>query len=219
MNTLKTQMMITKNQIERALRFANPVLVEQFGSERSDDLLAAMAAIYPDLEPGVPRLTNGKNQMLLRIAVDALALYRVLPVGMPQDEKLTLVQAFVDNWMDGQFERWIARKVWATPLLHRLYRWWWFRSSNKADELDGQRFEMVKRQGNLFYGFNVTRCGLVKYLNQEGAPELGPVICRGDEHVEKYLPQNVEFKRTQVIAEGAAYCDFRYYFTGSDSQS
>jgi len=219
MNTLETQMMITKNQIERALRFAKPVFVEQFGSDQSDDLLAAMEAIYRDLEPGAPHLTNEKNKMLLRIAVDAVALYRVLPAGMPQDEKLALEQGFVNNWMDGQFERWIARKVWATPLLHRLYRRWWFRLSNKADEPDGQRFEMVKRQDNLFYGFNVTRCGLVKYLNQEGAPELGPVICRGDEHVEKYLPRNVEFKRTQVIAEGAAYCDFRYTFTDSDSQS
>jgi hypothetical protein len=219
MNSLETQMMITRNQIERALRFAKPVFIEQFGSEQSDDLLAAMEAIYRDLEPSAPRLTNEKNQMLLRIAVDAVALYRVLPAGMPPGEKLAMVQAFVNNWMDGQFERWIARKVWSTPLLHRLYRWWWFRSSNKADEPDGQRFEMVKRCDNLFYGFNVTRCGLVKYLNREGEPELGPVICRGDEHVEKYLPQNVEFKRTQVIAEGAAYCDFRYYFTDSDSQS
>lgn len=205
--------MITTNQIERALRFAKPVLVEQFGPERSGDLLADMKAIYRDLEAGVPRLANGKNQMLLRIAVDALALYRVLPAGMPQDEKLALVQAFVNNWMDGQFERWIARKVWATPLLHRLYRWWWFRSANKADEPDGQRFKMVERQGNLFYGFNVTRCGIVKYLNQEGAPELAKVICRGDNHVEKYLPDNVEFKRTNVIADGAPHCDFRYYFT------
>jgi len=64
----------------------------------------------------------------------------------------------------------------------------------------------------------VTRWGLVKYLNQEGAPESDPVICRGDEHVDKYLPQNVEFKRTQVIAEGAVYCDFRDTFTDSDSR-
>jgi hypothetical protein len=71
----------------------------------------------------------------------------------------------------------------------------------------------VEPQGTLFYGVNVTRCGLAKYLNQEGAPELASVICRGDHHIEKYLPRGVEFKRTQVIAEGAPYCDFRYYFT------
>jgi hypothetical protein len=59
----------------------------------------------------------------------------------------------------------------------------------------------------------VIRCGVVKYLAKEGAPELAPLICRGDEHIRRYLPKNVEFKRTQVIAEGAACCDFRYYFT------
>jgi len=144
MNALETQMMIAKNQIEHALRFAKPVFVEQFGSEQSDDLLAAMEAIYRDLEPSAPGLTNEKNQMLLRIAVDAVALYRFLPTGTPQDEKLALVQAFVNNWMDGQFKRLIAHKVWATPLLHRPYRRGWFRSSNKGDEPDGQRFKMVK---------------------------------------------------------------------------
>ena len=144
MNAQRKQTMITKKQIERAFRFAEPVFVEQFGSEQSDDLLAAMEAIYQDLDPSVPRLTNEKNKMLLRIAVDAVALYRVLPTSMPQDEKLALVQAFVNNWMDGQFKRLIAHKVWATPLLHRPCRRWWFRSSNKGDELDGQRFEMVK---------------------------------------------------------------------------
>jgi len=137
-------MMIAKKQTERAFRFAEPVFVEQFGSEQSDDLLAAIEAIYQDLDPSVARLTNEKNKMLLRIAVDAVALYRVLPTSMPQDEKLALVQAFVNNWMDGQFKRLIAHKVWATPLLHRPYRRGWFRSSNKGDEPDGQRFEMVK---------------------------------------------------------------------------
>lgn len=205
--------MITGNQIQRALRFAKPVLVEEFGTERARDRLSAMRATYRNLEDGAPQVANGINRMLLRIAVDVLALYRVLPADMPRDEKLVLMQAFVNNWMDGQFERWIARKVWGSPLLHRLYRWWWFRSANRADEPDGQRFECVEPRGNLFYGFNVTRCGIVKYLTAEGAPELAPVICRGDDNVRKYLPSNVEFRRTQVIAEEASCCDFRYYFT------
>lgn len=205
--------MITEKQITRALRFAEPVLVEGIGSQRSRDILVAMKAIYRDLKPGLPQVKNDKNRMLLRIAVDVLAFYRVLPADMSQDEKLVLVQAFVNNWMDGQFDRWIARQVWANPVLHRLYRVRWFRAVDRADEPDGQWFEYVEPQGNLFYGVNVPRCGLVKYLNREGAPELASVICRGDHHIEKYLPRNVEFKRTQVIAEGAPYCDFRYYFT------
>lgn len=205
--------MITKKQIRRALRFAKPVLVERFGLQQTQDRLTAMKMIYHDLRPNLPQVENDKNQMILRIAVDALAFYRILPPGLLQDEKQGLVQRFVNNWMDGQFDRWIARRVWATPFLHRLYRIRWFRSVNRADELDGQRFEYKEPQDNLFYGVNVTRCGIVKYLNREGAPELASVICRGDHHIEKYLPRNVAFKRTQTIAEGGVFCDFRYYFT------
>jgi hypothetical protein len=209
--------MITERQVTRALRFAKPVLEKRYRLEKSNQVISAMEAYYPNLETGVPKLENKLNWMLLRIAVDALALYRVLPSNSSQEVKLMLVQEFVNNWMDGQFERWIARKVWATPFLHRLYRIWWFRSVDKADELDGQWFEYVKPDGDLFYGVNVTRCGIVRYLNQEGAPELTKLICNGDNHIRKYLPGNVEFVRTQVIAEGAEYCNFRYYFMNNDS--
>ncbi|MCG8349250.1 MAG: L-2-amino-thiazoline-4-carboxylic acid hydrolase [Chloroflexales bacterium] len=151
--------------------------------------------------------------MLLRIAVDTLVFYRILPPDMSQETRLHLAQEFVNNWMDGQFDGWIARKVYANPFLHRLYRLRWFRSANKADEPDGQRFEIVEPKGNLFCGVNVTWCGVVKYLAQEGAPELARLIWRGDLHIQKYLPKNVEFRCSQVIAEGGQYCDFRYYFT------
>lgn len=209
--------MITEKQVARALRFAKPVLERRYGFEKSNQVLSAMEAYYPNLEAGVPKLENNLNWMLLRIAVDALALYRVLPSDSSQEVKLQLIQEFVNNWMDGQFERWITRKVWGARFLHRLLRIWWFRSVNKADELDGQWFDYVKPEGNLFYGVNVTRCGIVKYLNQEGVPELTKLICNGDDHVRKYLPRNVEFVRTQVIAEGAEYCNFRYYFTDREA--
>jgi len=76
---------------------------------------------------------------------------------------------------------------------------------------DGQKFEFLPPDGNLFYDVNVTRCGMVKFLTRMGAPELTPFICRGDFHIQKYLPRGIIFKRTQVIAEGGSCCDFRYY--------
>ena len=32
-----------------------------------------------------------------------------------------------------------------------------------------------------------------------------------DFYIQKYLPNGIVFKRSQVIAEGKAYCDFRYF--------
>jgi hypothetical protein len=190
--------MISEKQISRAVRFAGPVLAQQFGEDESHRILAAMRGNFAALAPSVPRLKAPTSRM-------------TLPADVPQAERLQLVQSFVNNWMDGQFDRWIARKAYANRSLHLLFRRWWFRSANRVDELDGWRFEMAPPEKGLFYGVNVTRCGIVNYLVNQGVPELAPIMCRGDFHITKYLPRRVEFKRTQVIAEGGEYCDFRYY--------
>ena len=203
--------MFSEKQISRAARFAGPVLAQRFGEDQSHRILAAMRNNYAVLAPTVPRLKAPTSRMTLRIAVDSLALYRAFPADVPQAERLQLLQSFVDNWMDGQFERWISRKVYANRTLHLLFRHWWFRSANRVDELDGWRFQMIAPEKNLFYGVNVTRCGVVNYLVTQGAPELAPIMCRGDFQITKHLPRGVEFKRTRVIAEGGEYCDFRYY--------
>lgn len=203
--------MVSEKQISRALRFAEPVVAPRFGEDKSQSILAAMRDNFAILAPSIPGLKAPTSQMTLRIAVDSLAFYRALPAAVPQAEKLGLVQSFVNNWMDGQFDRWIARKFYAQRTLHLLFRRWWFRSANRVDELDGWRFQMTSPEKNLFYGVNVTRCGVVNYLVKQSAPELAPIMCRGDFQITKYLPQGIEFKRTQVIAEGGEYCDFRYY--------
>jgi hypothetical protein len=206
--------MVSEKQISRAVGFAKPVVTPRFGEDTSQSILAAMRNNFAILAPSVPELKAPTSQMTLRIAVDSLAFYRALPADVPQAERLDLVQSFVNSWMDGQFDRWIARKVYANRTLHLLFRRWWFWSANRVDELDGWRFQVTPPEKSLFYGVNVTRCGTVNYLVKQGTPELAPIMCRGDFHILKYLPQGIEFKRTHVIAEGGEYCDFRYYFTG-----
>lgn len=203
---------ITHKQIKRAIKFAKPVIYTRFEDPTAAALLNTMKHNYAVLAPELPELNSSFNRMTLKIAVDVLAFYRALLTELTQKEALPLIEPFVNSWMDGQFDRWIARKVYANRFLHRLYRRFWFDNANRHDEADGQKFEYIPPTANLFYGINVVRCGMVKFLFQMGAPELTPLICRGDFHIGRYLPQGVTFERTQVIAEGAAYCNFRYYF-------
>jgi hypothetical protein len=205
------QTAIPGRQIARALRFARPVLARRLDDAATAAVLASMRARYADLAPAVPRLRAPTSRMTLRLGVDALAFYRALGDRVPQAERLALTQAFVDIWMDGQFDTWIARAVYGNRLLHRLYRRWWVWSANRADEADGWRFTYVPPRGALYYGIDVTRCGIVTFLARQGAAELAPVLCRGDLRIRKHLPRGVEFRRTGVLAEGAPVCDFRYY--------
>lgn len=202
---------IHNTQIGRAIRFANPVLASRFDHQKTQTLLSVMKSNYQAIAPEVPEFKSSFNRMTIKIAVDVLAFYRALLTELPQSEALELIQPFVNNWMDGQFDRWIARFGYANRTLHLLYRRRWFDDINRADEPDGQKFEFLPPSGNLFYGVNVIRCGMVKFLTKMGAVELTPYICRGDFHIQRYLPKGIVFKRTQVIAEGGDCCDFRYY--------
>ena len=82
--------MITNKQIERALRFAKPVLDAYFDTQKAQDILDKMKSNYQELGPEVPNLKSSTNQMLLKIAVDTLAIYRALLSEMPQPEALEL---------------------------------------------------------------------------------------------------------------------------------
>ena len=205
--------MITNKQIDRALRFARPVLDSHFDRQKTQTLLDKMKADYQELAPEVPSLKSSTNQMLLKIAVDTLALYRALLSEMSQSEALALIQPYVNNWMDGQFERWIVRAIYANRRLHLPFRRRMIADANRADELDGSKFEFIPPSGDLFYGITVVRCGVFNFLTRMGAPEIAPYLCQGDFHIQKYLPQGIVFERTQVIAEGGSCCDFRYIDT------
>jgi hypothetical protein len=205
--------MVSRKQRLRALRFARSVVAAQFDTSRGQEILTAMQGQYKLLAPTIPPLTSRINRILLQIAVDTLAIYRALPSTISPEQRLDAAQAFVNTWMDGQFDRWIARKVYANHVLHRLYRRWWFRSANRADEAAGWHYEYLPPANDVYYGVNVLRCGIVTYLAVQGAPELAPILCRGDLHIRRYLPKGVVLRRTQVIAEGADSCDFRYVIT------
>jgi hypothetical protein len=206
----KVKPVISRRQVNRALRFARPLLLEHLGE---DDVVAVERQLlheYAEVAPAVPLLHSPISRMTLRIAVDSLVLYRSLPTDLPRDMKLAVVSGFVANWMDGQFDRALVRWAYAHRVPHLLLRRWWFWTANLLDEPNGWRFRFLKRAPGRFYGVDVTRCGIVRFLVAQGAPELAPIMCRGDYQIAKYLPPDVTFERTQVIAEGAPHCDFRY---------
>ena len=126
--------MVSEKQISRAVGFAKPVVTPRFGEEKSQSILAAMRNNFAILAPSVPELKTPTSPMTPLIAVDSLASYRALPADGPQAERLDLIQSFANSWMDAQFDRWIARKVYANRTLHLLFRCWWFWSANRVDE-------------------------------------------------------------------------------------
>ncbi len=202
--------MITTKQIKRALRFATDLLKENYTDQQIHQMTSSMENSYREIEPYIPEFKSSFNQTLIKISVDTLAFYKALLTELNKEHALKMIQPFVNRWMDGQFDSWIARTVYGNRFLHRFYRRFWFARTNKANDTVGQKFEYIKPMGNLFYGVNVVRCSHVNFLKKMNAPELALFMCKADFYIQKYLPKGIIFKRSQVIAEGAPYCDFRY---------
>ncbi len=58
------------------------------------------------------------------------------------------------------------------------------------------------------YGVDYTECGSVKFLTEQGAPELARYICPADILYSQALDWGLS--RTTTLAEGAERCDFRF---------
>ncbi|WP_340681417.1 L-2-amino-thiazoline-4-carboxylic acid hydrolase [Amycolatopsis coloradensis] len=201
---------VSRRQEARARRFARPLLVHDFGAEAAGEVERRVAGEYVTVAGAVPVLRSPMSRMTLRLAVDALVLDRALPDELPRAGKLELISRFVSRWMDGQFDTAVSRWGYARRGPHLLFRRFWFSTANILDEPDGWRFRFRRGEPGLFYGVDVTRCGIVRFLVDQGPPELAPLLCQGDFRITRYLPTGVAFERTQVIAEGAPFCGFRY---------
>ena len=93
-------------------------------------------------------------------------------------------------------EKWDA--VWAEDMRPRI-----------GDAVDR---DMLKDDG-VVREYNITRCQYAEFFRALGEPELGGILlCDSDFHIADVGGASVEFKRTQTIMQGAAYCDFRYRF-------
>jgi hypothetical protein len=70
-------------------------------------------------------------------------------------------------------------------------------------------YDYVAGDGETFdYGVDYVECGSVKFLTQQGAPELAPYICPVDILYSEALGWGLQ--RTMTLAEGAERCDFRF---------
>ena len=61
---------------------------------------------------------------------------------------------------------------------------------------------------NFNWGINFHECAVHKFYKKHGGGELLPYVCMSDYAVYEHFT-NVEFRRTQILAKGAKYCDFR----------
>ena len=163
------------------------------------------------LAPSRPRHSASVNIMMRQMEWNC-ALYRALTDhGMSQDDAGALVEAIgfdvyqpipaalfkLSRLCSAKREtrvKWIfgmkTRYFFSSPFIHR---------------------HLPSKTG---VAFDVTRCPLADYFKDQGVPELTPyAACRLDFAAARAY--GVDLVRSQTIAEGAEYCDFRWKFQTS----
>lgn len=140
------------------------------------------AALYP------PMKENGKNSEDL-----GRLMYELSKTGLEKIPKENALSAGKDAFTQEYMDKF---KSWAEWTRKREYPANWVADFVQGD---GEEFD---------YGYDYTECGVVKYFQAQGVPELAPYFCLTDFPKNAVLGTGLVRKRT--IAQGDGICDFRY---------
>ncbi|MCB9701004.1 MAG: L-2-amino-thiazoline-4-carboxylic acid hydrolase [Myxococcales bacterium] len=181
------------------------------GHARLVDLARAR---HRPLAAAAPRFKQTLNRGLFALAVPLLAIYRALrdDLDMSEETALSLVAAIIDARYRRLGASRAVRIGYGFVLKSRLVRGYLRRALPRLASEDGFRMELrddedAGERGVL--ALDVRECAIVRYLREQGAPELGPQICRIDDLMAA-LVDDVVLEREGTIATGAARCEFRY---------
>ena len=182
--------------------------------DRSEQVWRSTRTWQSQLAPSRPRHSALVN-VLMRYLEWSCALYRAAQEhGMSQAEAGALVETVMSDayqpvpaaffklsrlrsanretrakWLLGM----MSRKFFSSPFVHR---------------------HLPSETG---VSWDVTLCPLADYFKDQGVPELTPhAACNLDHFLAREC--GVELVRTQTIADGSEYCDFRWKFPASGEE-
>jgi L-2-amino-thiazoline-4-carboxylic acid hydrolase-like protein len=201
-------------KFEQVLDEARPEAARALGEARVDAFRGGARARFVALEPSLPRFESSVNTMFFTGGPQALAIYRTLrdDMAMERDPALALTEEVLTAFMTRKFMNPLVGPAMTLALrigpIRRLVLKKQLEANDDANASDGFRFETVDDPEALA-AFDVHECGVAKFAQQHGAPEIVPIICQLDDVMASAL-RGIELRRTGTIGRGAARCDFRY---------
>jgi hypothetical protein len=200
-------------QMEQFLAKARRPLAERYGEEGAATVSRETLAEFERLLPSLPYIGGKENPLsreLIRSA-GALALYRTL-----QQRGGTVEEA-------GEIIHYgLEAMLYSIPsLLRRGMGWLQFtgwqlgKMREAAGRSQGREYdsdwvyELIEGDGETYdWGVDFYECGIVKYLQAQGAEELTAYLCNTDYRAAGAMGTGLQ--RTMTLAWGCEKCDFRY---------
>ena len=199
-------------KFDRLLKRSSDVLVDRYGEETAAVMRREMLDEHRRLIPEVPYIGGRRNiyAETLVMAPWALALYRVVVRhgGTLEDsgELIHRIHKAEIERFPKVLRHWVGRQRFGRLRKRKVEK---AARQSQARRYPGDFvFERIDGDGETFdFGIDITECGIVKYLQTQGADELGPYLCDGDYVM--FEAMGIGLQRTKTLAWGCDRCDFR----------
>lgn len=203
-----------------SLAAAGPAMLAEHGRERGHAFLAAARAEFARLLPDLPPHRTLLARVNFTAAPTALAFHRAVSPHMPGDRALAAAHGFMAAAIPGVFAsqvpafllRLMGAPALCAPVLGLLLR-----RDNLADDPEGWIFRVLPRRKGHIADFDVTRCGVHRYFEKNGVPELtSRTICPLDDwFCARVFPPGSRLERETLLSRGDACCAFRFLGPGA----
>jgi hypothetical protein len=186
-----------------------------FGSRYGEDAEAMLQEAHREYEALIPQLPYvGGRQPFTRFLISSawyLSLYRVLKRRGETVERVgQLVYQATEAYLQASprfLRRFMGFMTFSPRYLRRVKKG--AQKSHERQYPGNYVYDYFMGDGVTFdYGVDYVECGTLKFLTEQGAPELAPYICPMDILSSELLGWGL--KRTMTLAEGAERCDFRF---------
>jgi L-2-amino-thiazoline-4-carboxylic acid hydrolase len=199
-------------EFDHVVKQVKPVLFNYY-SLNADTIIQESRLEFEQLIPRLPYIGGNRNPLTWNLLASAwyLTFYKVLRRRGETPEAIAKL-------MVETFEFYLNKTP--KPLL-KLMGWWKFtpfaknRLKNRAAQSQQRHypndfvFFFVEGDGKNFdWGVDYTECAICKLYKQEGAENFARYLCPLDVAMSERMGLGLE--RTQTLAEGAGYCDFRF---------
>ena len=199
-------------EFDKTLGRIGGLFVSRYGEDATGVMLKEARQEYEALIPQLPYI--GGRQPFTQFLISTawfLSMYRVLQRrGATVEEVGTLCYQASEAYLRA-YPRFMGRFLGFMTFSPRYLR----RVRKRAIESHARQYpgdyvyDYVEGDGETFdYGVDYTECGSVKFLAEQGVPELAPYLCPADILYSETLGWGL--KRTMTLAEGAGRCDFRF---------
>ena len=201
------------NSLDKICLSMKKFVATKYSEKFASDLQTDIHAEYKKLISDIPYIKGNRAKFLnlfLIITAQELAVYKAMKKhGKSASEAWELCHHTIKKQMQTfpKWKRWFFRYIMFSAFVKKIIA---KREKNhqKGNFGDFNIEYIIGKNENFDIGVNYHGCGNYNFVMKHGGAEFAPFICMSDIALSDALGWGLT--RTQTLADGCSYCDFRF---------